>query len=206
MPDRSLSWIGYFPPAVDVANTVVDSPAGPVDLLETEGDLGAWIAAERAHLSLADAAAGHLAGVRDLRKAVRETLFAAVAGRSLPAAALELLNRASEAVPTYPHLHADGSRETIETTPNEFVRFAAAVARSLIELVSSSDRDQLAVCGAPSCGMFFLRDDPRQRWCTSTCGNHAPASLATQHAHRQPADSGASKATGSGNAGGRSSA
>ena len=183
MVDRSLSWIGYFPPAVDLANTIIDSPAGMVDLLATDADLEAWIAAESAQLPLAQAAEGHLADVQVLRDAVRATLFAAVADRRVPAAALEAVNAAAAAVPTHPRLRADATRELVETSGDAFRRFLATVARSVIELLAGDERARLSVCGAPSCGMFFLRDDPRQRWCTSSCGNRARVA---RHAARTP--------------------
>lgn len=179
--DRSLAWIGSFPPAVDLANTVIDSPRGALDLLETDADLDAWIVAERPHLLVAGAAAGHLLEVRALRDAAREVLFATTDGRPIGRKALQLVNRAAADVPVHMRLRTDGERETIETATSSFARFAAAIARSLIELVTGPDSGRLSTCGAPSCGMFFLRDDPRQRWCSSSCGTRARVA---RHARR----------------------
>ena len=40
MTNEALPWLG-FPPAVDLANTVVVTPAGELDLLEDKGQLRA---------------------------------------------------------------------------------------------------------------------------------------------------------------------
>ncbi len=173
MSEQPLSWIGLFPPAVDLANTVIASPTGPLDLLATEDALRAWIEAERPAFALADAASGRLDEVRALREPIREILTAACSGRILPAAAVGAINDAAAAVATYPRLLPDGTSELVEAGADVFARFRAAVARSLVTLLSGEDRARLSMCGAPSCGMFFLRDDRRQRWCTPSCGNRA---------------------------------
>ena len=55
MTNEALPWLG-FPPAVDLANTVMVTPAGELDLLEDEGQLRAWIAAERGRIAGVEAA------------------------------------------------------------------------------------------------------------------------------------------------------
>jgi predicted RNA-binding Zn ribbon-like protein len=42
-----------------------------------------------------------------------------------------------------------------------YALFESTVSRSAVEL-AYRDEDRLSVCGAPSCGMLFLRDHPRQ--------------------------------------------
>ena len=59
MIDRSLPWL-VFPPAVDLANTVVVTPAGPVDLLTRPDELDVWIAAERGRVPDVKSARGRL--------------------------------------------------------------------------------------------------------------------------------------------------
>lgn len=75
MTNKALPWLG-FPPAVDLANTVMVTPAGELDLLEDEGQLRAWIAAERGRIAGVEAASGRLPEVRVLRETVRELLHA----------------------------------------------------------------------------------------------------------------------------------
>ena len=75
MTHEALPWLG-FPPTVDLANMVMVTLAGELDLLEDEGQLGAWIAAERGRIVGVEAASGRLPEVRALRETVRELLHA----------------------------------------------------------------------------------------------------------------------------------
>jgi predicted RNA-binding Zn ribbon-like protein len=50
----------------------------------------------------------------------------------------------------------------------------AAVARDGATLVADPQRP-LRACRAPGCVLYFVRDHPRQEWCSVTCGNRARA-------------------------------
>ena len=169
--DRSLPWL-VFPPAVDLANTVVKTSGGPVDLLTSEQELAVWIAAERGRVSDVESARGRLEEVRDLRDAVHGLLHARKEGRRPPPASVDAVNGASRAVPVAPVLGEDlaVSEEPVAAEP--FDRFRAAIARSAIELLGRG-AEALAKCGAPSCGMLFLPANARQTWCSPACGNRA---------------------------------
>jgi predicted RNA-binding Zn ribbon-like protein len=182
MVDRTLPWLGYFPLAVDLANTVVVVNADTeVDLLSTEQELETWMTAGRRRFPVVAAAAGHLAEVRLLRDAVRDVLHAAAARRRLPAVATGVINAASARCPAYQVLDRAGRAQLTELNDGTFDRFCAAVARSAIDVASGAERERLAVCHAPSCGMFFLRGSARQTWCSALCGNRARVS---RHAER----------------------
>ena len=174
-----MPWLG-FPPAVDLANTVVVTPPEPVDLLTTEDELAGWTAAVRGRIPGAEATRGRLPEVRDLRASVRAALFAAAQGQAVPHEAVAALNRASEAALSYPRLGVDGGVEDVLVGDDAFSRFRAAVARSAIALVA--DAAKLEVCRAPSCGMLFLRRGARQKWCCDSCGNR---SRVARHAARR---------------------
>ena len=151
-------WLGE-PLAIDLANTVMVVRDGEeVDLLAA--DLERWLDAERERLAGTPERERLLA----LRDAVREVLAAAADGGPLPASALARVNAASAAAPVAPQLTADGSRE--ELAPADPL---AAIARSAIDVVA---RERVRICGAPSCGMFFLG---ARRWCCAACGNRARA-------------------------------
>jgi predicted RNA-binding Zn ribbon-like protein len=75
MTHEVFPWLG-FPPAVDLANTVMVTSAGELDLLEDEGQLRAWIAAERGRIVGVEAACGRLTEVRALRDTIRGLLHA----------------------------------------------------------------------------------------------------------------------------------
>lgn len=180
--DRSLPWLGFYPLAVELANTVVVVNADTeVDLLSTDQELATWIAAVRRRYPVVRAAAGQLAEVRALRDAVRDVLFAAEAGGRMAAAAISAINTASARCPSYPVLDRVGRAQVAEVIDDAFDQFCAAVARSAIDVASNDDGGQLAVCHAPSCGMFFLRSSARQTWCSALCGNRARVS---RHAAR----------------------
>ena len=175
-----MPWLG-FPPAIDLANTVVVTPPEQADLLTTEEELAAWATAEVGRIPGVEATASRLPEVRDLRENIRRALFAAAEGRPAPPEAVEAINAASAAAPSYPVLRR-GRREEEMDTGDEFARFRAAVARSAIEILAGGNHDLLSVCRAPSCGMLFLRKGGRQRWCCDACGNR---SRVARHAQRR---------------------
>jgi predicted RNA-binding Zn ribbon-like protein len=180
MTDENLPWL-VFPPAVDLANTVMVTPAGDRDLLEREDQLEAWIAAEGNRIPGVQAASGRLAEVRDLRRSVRELLHARARGRPPRDGARRRINAISAAAPLRTALARDGSVVEELDSRDPYARFEATVARSAIELAGRGE-DRLRVCAAPSCGMLYLRDHPRQLWCSTACGNRARVA---RHAARQ---------------------
>jgi predicted RNA-binding Zn ribbon-like protein len=164
-------WL-VFPPAIDLANTVTVAAAGQHDLLERDDQLDDWIAAERGRIPGVEAASGRLAEVRELRDSVRGLLHARARGKPLPAAARRQINTISSAAPIRTTLTSDGRALEQPDVRDEYSLFEATIAHSAIELASQRDAG-LSVCGAPSCGMLFLRDHPRQLWCSKPCGNRA---------------------------------
>ena len=187
MTYEALPWL-VFPPAVDLANTVRVTPRGERDLLETEDQLVAWIGAERGRIGGVEAVSGRLAEVRALRESVRELLYAGARGNRPPAAARRRINEISAAAPVHLTLTDTGSAVEMQEARDPFALFEATIARSAIEL-ADSERQDLAVCGAPSCGMLFLREHPRQVWCSKPCGNRARVA---RHAARHSRTRGAS--------------
>jgi predicted RNA-binding Zn ribbon-like protein len=171
MTHEALPWLG-FPPAVDLANTVMVTPAGELDLLEDEGQLRAWIDAERGRIVGVEAASGRLPEVRALRETVRELLHARANGEPPPEIARRRVNAICASVPLRAVLTPEGRVVEEPDTRDTYALFESTVSRSAIEL-ADRDEDRLSVCGAPSCGMLFLRDHPRQVWCSKACGNRA---------------------------------
>jgi predicted RNA-binding Zn ribbon-like protein len=190
MADENLPWL-IFPPAVDLSNTVMVTPAGQRDLLSSAEQLDAWIAAERDRIPGVEAASGRLPDVRRLRESVRELLYARARGKRPPDQARRRINEISSAAPLRAELTPDGRVVEEADSPDPYSRFEAAVARSAIELADRAE-DRLSVCGAPSCGMLYLREHPRQVWCSKACGNRARVA---RHAARRRGGS-ASRATG----------
>lgn len=171
--DRSFGWLGRFPLAVDLADTVRRVGSTDVELLVDEESVSRWVEAEMSRYPVASAALGHLSEVRRLRDAVREVLSARAETRPLSPTALDLINQASKRGPSFPIATRRGSTEVVELNGDPFEVFTAAVARSTIELLDESDPNPLSLCHAPSCGMLFLAASRRQRWCSAACGNRA---------------------------------
>jgi predicted RNA-binding Zn ribbon-like protein len=183
MAYAALPWL-VFPPAVDLANTVMVASAGDRDLLETDDHLQAWIAAERGRIPGVEAATGRLTEVRDLRRSVREVLHARARGKRPPDESRRRINEISAAAPLRTELTPDSRLVERADSPDPYLRFEATVARSAIELADRAE-ERLSVCGAPSCGMLYLREHPRQVWCSKACGNRARVA---RHAARRRGD------------------
>lgn len=176
-----MPWLG-FPAAVDLANTIVVTSSGPVDLLTNDEELSLWAAAETGPVPGVESTAGRLPEVRDLREHVRGALFAAAEGRALPPEDVAALNAASAAALSYPELRGTDHVEEVLVGDDPFAVFRAAVARSAIAVLAGADRARLDVCRAPRCGMLFLRRGAAQKWCCAACGNR---SRVATHARRQ---------------------
>lgn len=118
-----------------------------------------------------------VAEFRALREAVLEVLRAASAGEGPPAQALERVNDASAAAPTWLVLDAaDPRRPEVRVRAagsSRTVEILAAIARSTIELAGGPDRERLRRCPAPRCGRYFLASRRGTVWCSPACGNRA---------------------------------
>lgn len=185
MAHETPPWL-LFPPAVDLANTVVLTPNGDRDLLESHDQLETWIAAERGRIPGVEAASGRLDDVRKLRVSVRKLLYARARGERPPQRARHEINAISASVPVRTRLTDDGRAVEELDARDPYGLFEATVARSAIALADRGE-DRICVCAAPSCGMLYLRGHPRQVWCSQACGNRARVA---RHAARRRGDRG----------------
>jgi predicted RNA-binding Zn ribbon-like protein len=173
-----------------------DGQGGVADLLGTPAEAVAWLD-EYDHLVTEvlgrplQAETGPRdedAVVRDelvrVRRAVRALFARAVApeppskadaDRLMDAgAALRIVNRAAGRLGTvrldWPD---DGSPVTrwAGRTDDPVALLVGAVGRSTIDFLSGPDRARLRACPAARCVKYFLQDDPRQQWCSPSCGN-----------------------------------
>src|SRR5918992_1858518 len=122
MEHETFPWL-VFPPAVDLANTVIDTPAGDRDLLESDAQLEAWIAAERGRIPGVEAASGRLADVRGLRESVRELLHARARGKRPPETARGRINAITAAAPIRISLTSDGRITQVPDVRDAYSRF-----------------------------------------------------------------------------------
>jgi predicted RNA-binding Zn ribbon-like protein len=91
--------------------------------------------------------------------------------------AVDRLNLAAAALPVRPVLRWAESATPTLTWRGEVadarVRLTAGLARAVMEFLCSPARDLLRACPAPRCVRYFVKDHPRQEWCTPSCGNRA---------------------------------
>jgi predicted RNA-binding Zn ribbon-like protein len=103
-----------------------------------------------------------------------------------PATALRLLNEAADELGTA-HLDwpADGDPVTRwagrSAQPVELL--LGAIGRSGIDFLTGPDRTRLRACPAARCVKYFLQDDPRQTWCSPSCGNRERVNRHYQRKH-----------------------
>jgi predicted RNA-binding Zn ribbon-like protein len=150
------------PLAVDLANTVKMATEPPTELL---GD---------AH-RLPDGAEPPSPGetVR-LRAVVRSVLTSHLDDRPFDPEAIETLNAYAAGAPSSPQLAVTADRAERHTTwgATGADLVLAAVARSVIDVVTGPDSERLRQCDSDACSMMFVATNARRRWCSSAvCGN-----------------------------------
>jgi predicted RNA-binding Zn ribbon-like protein len=165
------------PVALELHNTLYAVRGELIDGLETADGLSAWLAAiaDRVPARALDADGSRYPEFLALRDAVREALHAALDGKPVPAAALEVVNGVAGRAPASPFAVAlaDGPprAETRYHTADATEVALAAVAGDAIELLTGPEAEHLRACGAPGCVLMFLKDHPRRTWCSAACGN-----------------------------------
>lgn len=168
----------FSPPAslpLALANTVKVRRGRPTDEIDTVEGFGAWL--DQADPTLAASLPRELgeAELREahvLREAVRGVFAAVVEGREPEAEEMERLNEFAAAAPFWPELRWQGGLASVRRTAAEPVTAALAeVAAAAIELVASEESADLAACASPECCCYLVRDDPRRKWCSPSCGN-----------------------------------
>src|SRR5918993_4547386 len=83
--------------------------------------------------------------------------FTRANGEPPPEAARRRVNAICASVPLRAVLTDEGRAVEEPEARDTYALFESTVSRSAVEL-ADRDEDRLSVCGAPSCGMFFLRD------------------------------------------------
>lgn len=182
------------PLALEFVSTIRAGRSGLTDSLEGVESLTAWVRAHAADLGIEPATFTATPGLRDevvtLRQAIR-ALFARAVSPGPPSSAdaarlpdfdssLELVNATAAAVPVAPRLEwpaddAPRARVLPAQTVDESARLRATLAAAAIDLLAGPQREQLRACPAPRCVLYFVKDHPRQEWCSVACGNRARA-------------------------------
>lgn len=165
------------PAPVRLMNTVWADRAGVHDALTDVDDLRVFLRALGAR-DLGEVTPGDLAAARRLRDALRR-LAADVTDDGRLSAATELGEtdavRVVNAALPRPRLRRTASGWLLGADDEGGVgAVLAAVARDGAALVADAGRP-LRACRAPGCVLYFVRDHPRQEWCSVACGNRARA-------------------------------
>jgi predicted RNA-binding Zn ribbon-like protein len=192
--------------AFELAATVRhDGQGGVADGLETSAGVADWIERNRglvaevlgqsfdpAELSAEKVQASLLA----VRQGVR-SLFARVVSPAPPSSAdanrlldpdvaLARINKAAGRLGTA-HLVWPPAGDPVTRwsgrSANPGTLLIGAVGRSAIDFLTSPDRDRLRACPAARCVKYFLQDDPRQTWCSPSCGNRERVNRHYQRTH-----------------------
>ncbi|MFC6161771.1 CGNR zinc finger domain-containing protein [Kribbella jiaozuonensis] len=119
-----------------------------------------------------------------IRRAVR-ALFARAVAPGAPSkadadrlmdvdAALRMVNRAAGRLGERRLVWEEAEEPRVEwagVTADAEGLLVGAVGRSAIEFLTGPDRGRLRACPAARCVKYFLQEDPRQLWCSASCGN-----------------------------------
>ena len=175
------------PLTVELHNTIYARRGVLIDGLETPADLSAWIAelGERLPVRAGGVDLSRHAEFLALRAAVRDGLHAVLEGQPVSNEALHIVNCAAAQAAAWPAAVVDaGGRLGAETryrAPDPTALVLGTLAADAVDVLAGSSRARLRACGAPGCVLLFVKDHPRKRWCSDTCGNRARQA---RHYHR----------------------
>ena len=173
MIEVTWEWLGQGL-ALDLADTVTIENGDEHDLIATQPDYARWAEIEAGFLERGDAKLLEVARPKllVLRAAVRDALAAVSVGKAVPRGAVDALNRASRAAPTWLELDAGDHTLRTQTSGRPVAALVASYARATMKLLDH-ERDRVRRCPAPSCGMFYVSRRPQQTWCSTQCGTRA---------------------------------
>jgi predicted RNA-binding Zn ribbon-like protein len=180
--EHAWEWLGDEL-AIDFANTVRRRGMDYRELLADPGDLREWASRQQGRVPVPGAGAAQeaLGRVRAARDDAFAVLRAAALEAPLPRGPAERLNRVALRHPVVAQLGADAR---VAGGPSRVDELLARAVAATIDLAGRAPAAGLALCDAPSCGQFFLRERDNQRWCGPACGTRARVA---RHAHRRGA-------------------
>ncbi|NUP61350.1 MAG: hypothetical protein HOW71_04135 [Nonomuraea sp.] len=119
-------------------------------------------------------AVGDLEAVRALRGAVEAAVDAVRRADPPPPEAVEAINAAMRAAPSYGYVDVAGSVVTkgARRHGDALARLLAQLAEAAADLLADPAASRIRTCEGPRCRMIFLPAHPRRRWCSpELCGN-----------------------------------
>ena len=178
------------PLPVELMNTIWADRNGVHDALRDPDGVRAWLSAVSPRLDVVTMGSADLdvPGHRliDLRDALRrlaaeataDPRAAAVSGTLDLHAAVSALNEVAGAAPRWSALTWTPGQEpalTVHASGPAASAALSAIAEESIALFGHDDRRRLRACLAPGCVLYFVKNHPRQQWCSAGCGNRARA-------------------------------
>jgi predicted RNA-binding Zn ribbon-like protein len=180
-------WLGD-PLPIDVANTVRRSGSEYEELWSDGASVSSWAAHETGRLPPISApeADRRLGELRRVRDDVFAILRAAARGEPYPGAAVDRLNARAREYPVADQLgeRPGALRHHVVNATDRVGTALALIVHATVGFTAHPDLARLALCDAPSCGQFFLRDRRNQRWCGTACGTRARVARHAAHATR----------------------
>jgi predicted RNA-binding Zn ribbon-like protein len=178
------------PLALELHNTLYAVRGEAYDGLATDAGLASWLEAisPRLPAQARGAAASRRMDFLALRDAIREALQATVEDRPVLSRVIEAINAAAAAAPVSPVARSAGRhrlrRERRYGTDDQTDVALAVIASDAIELLTGARRDELRACRAPGCVLKFVKQHPRQQWCSIACGNRARQARHYRRTHK----------------------
>lgn len=98
------------------------------------------------------------------------------------------VNWAVAQAPSVPQLsYTDGDFTLITARKSTQVQQTlSSIGHSAVEFFCGESMTSLRACYAPSCLMYFVKDQRRRQWCSTACGNRARVARHYQRHHMAP--------------------
>src|SRR5215831_3979737 len=184
--EKKFIFIGNHP-CLDFINTRIVQDGQPVDLLETFSDLVTWLVqarllnreeAKQAERKWGGKSEGMrtLDQAREFRASLREMVERIAAGKPVPSAAVEAINRMLRYRVGYSQLTGRSGKfeREFQAESQEANRLLGLLAESASDLLCTCDFSLIKQCQNPPCVLFFYdtTKNHARHWCSmSVCGN-----------------------------------
>jgi predicted RNA-binding Zn ribbon-like protein len=177
--------------AVELANTLYDRPADPIDFLDSNESITAWfgLAAPDAPVAMPRRIERDRADtLRQLRTATRTLLVNAATGSAPSSSAINTLNQCASLVPvcyqfawTNPH----GPIATLFPVTRGVDAVITFLALQAISFVTGPDLAFVRRCDGRDCPMLFVQRHHKRRFCYDGC-SHRSRQARYYQAHHRP--------------------
>jgi len=180
--EKQFIFIGNHP-CLDFINTLIVQNGEPVDLLESFSDLVKWL--EQTHLlDKEEAKAAErkpegmriLSQAREFRASLREMVEKIAAGKSVPPAAIQSINKMLRYRVGYRQVmgRAGTFSQQFRSESQEADLLLGVLAESASDMLCNCDLSLIKQCQNPACILFFYDTTKNhgRHWCSmSGCGN-----------------------------------